>query len=185
MSGNRKPCLFNIIWLAVSSMLKFKTPIMHRVHFSTWMTSVLLSMNWSEIIPQGIWLIQNRKLTKNMINCIFQLNRKANAAHLKWNFVFIRSIRHKSAVTNCTNATCCRMFKDSVCDLSWYNLHTLFLSVRKFKKKTKQKKKNKKKTPCLMIICNLHVKFRIKETEKLECVGMQGVKNWVLSDVAS
>ncbi len=78
MTGNGKPCWFNIIWLAVPSMLKLKTPIMHRVYFSTWVASVLLSMNWSEIIPRGMIkrifkLIQNRKLTRNMISCIFSV----------------------------------------------------------------------------------------------------------------
>ncbi len=35
-----------------------------------------------------------------MISCIFQLNCKANAANLKWNSVFIRSIRRESAPNN-------------------------------------------------------------------------------------
>ncbi len=83
-------------------MLKLKTPIMHCVYFSTWVTSVLLSMNWSEIIPWGMIkhifnLTQNRKLTRNMISCIFQLNCKANAANLKQNSVFIQAIRRESA----------------------------------------------------------------------------------------
>ncbi len=103
MTENGKPCWCNIIWPVVSSMFKLKTPIMHRVYFSTWVTSVLLSMNWSEIIPCGMIkcifkLIQNRKPTRNMINCIFQLNCKANAANLKWNSVSIRSVRRESVL---------------------------------------------------------------------------------------
>ena len=72
------------------------------VYFSTWMTSVLLSINWSKNIPRGMIkhifkLIQNRKLTRNMISCIFYLNCKANAANLKWIwFKFIPSIRQES-----------------------------------------------------------------------------------------
>ncbi len=42
--------------------------------------------------------IKNKTLTRNMISCIFQLNCKANAANLKWNSVFIRSIRRESVV---------------------------------------------------------------------------------------
>ncbi len=41
-------------------------------------------------------MIQNRKLTRNMISCIFQLNCKANAANVKWNSVFIWLIRRES-----------------------------------------------------------------------------------------
>ncbi len=41
-------------------------------------------------------LIQNRKLTRNMISCIFQLNCKANAANLKWNSIFVQSIQWES-----------------------------------------------------------------------------------------
>ncbi len=84
-------------------MLKLKTPIMHRVYFSTWMTSVLLSMNWSEIIPWGMIkciskLIQNRKPNRNMISCIFQLNFKANTANLKRISVFIQSVHLESVI---------------------------------------------------------------------------------------
>ena len=74
---------------------------MHRVYFTTWVTSVLSSMNWLEIIPKEMIkhifkLIQNRKLTRNMISCIFQLNCKGNAANLKWNSVFSWLIRRES-----------------------------------------------------------------------------------------
>ena len=89
-------------------MFHLKTPIMHRVHFSTWVTSVLLGMNWSEIIPLGMIkhifkLIQNGKVTRNMISCIFQLNCKSNAANLKRNSVFIQPIRRESVWNHFTH----------------------------------------------------------------------------------
>ncbi len=66
---------------------------------------LVLSMDWSEII---LWkmikhvfkLIQNIKLTRNMIGYIFQSNCiiLANAANLKWNNIFIQSLCRVSAL---------------------------------------------------------------------------------------
>ena len=42
------------------------------------------------------YTVHNCQFSRNMISCIFQLNCKSNAANLKWNSVFIRSIRQES-----------------------------------------------------------------------------------------